>query len=86
MTATGAPRLGPVGLARAAVAVARHPGLWPVAVRQALRLRAPGRLGPSPDYLAFRLVTQYGTNGHDADPQDVVSYLRWCRQWRAFER
>mgnify|MGYP003353646025 CR=1 FL=1 len=33
---------------------------------------------PDPEYLAFRLETQYGS---DAAPEthDVVSFLRWCR-------
>lgn len=73
-------------LVRTGLAVARHPGLWPTALRQLRRLRAPGGLAPAPEYLAFRLVTQYGSAGHRADPQDVLSYLRWCRQWRPLER
>ncbi len=79
-------RLRPLDVVRVGLAVAREPRLWPTAVRQLARLRAPGHLGPSPSYLAFRLVTQYGGAGRGADPQDVVSYLRWCRQWTAFER
>ena len=74
---------GLVALARAGAAVARRPGLWPVAVRQAALLRAPGRLTPAPDYLAFRLVTQYGAADARPSGADVVSYLRWCRQFRA---
>jgi hypothetical protein len=73
-----------------AVAVARHPGLWPIAVRQALVLAAPGWWRrrpflplPSPDYLRFRLQTAYGGAGDQApDPADLVTYLRWCRRAR----
>ena len=75
-------------------AVAARPALWPVAVRQALRLapdawwrRAPHLPVPTRDYLRLRHVTQYG--GHLAPgsrvpapaAHDVVSYLRWCRDW-----
>jgi len=47
---------------------------------------------PAPDYLHFRLVTQYGTqdgsqdgmsSGHVVrrpDPADVLNYLTWCRR------
>lgn len=69
----------------AAVAVARHPGLWVTTVVQSLRLAAPGWWRrrpflplPDEDYLRFRLETQYGSD-HDPEPDDVVTYLRWCR-------
>jgi hypothetical protein len=69
-------------------AVLRHPGLWPTALRQAARLvptgwwrRAPFLPLPPRDYLEFRMVTQYGSNSRRADPDDVVNYLRWCRDW-----
>ena len=74
------------GAVRAVAAVVRRPGLWPVAVRQAARLRAPGRIGPAPGYLAFRMVTQYGDAAARLRSDDLVSSLRWCRQWRALER
>lgn len=74
-------------LATVCMAVLRHPALWPTAVRQ---LRRTARRGwwrrppflplPSADYVRFRLLTQYGDTAaptHD----DVVSYLRWCRDW-----
>ena len=80
MSRATAPRTAPI-----VVAVLAHPTLWPTAIGQALRLapagwwRRPPFL-PLPDagYLAFRLETQYG---RDAEPSadDVVSYLRWCR-------
>lgn len=75
---------------RAAVVVARHPGLWTTAVRQALVLAAPGWWRhrpflplPAPDYLRFRMQTAYGGAGDRApDPADLVTYLRWCRAER----
>lgn len=69
----------------AAGAVVRRPGLWPTAVTQLLRLAAPGWWRrrpflpvPDPDYLRFRLETQYGSD-REPEPGDVVVYLRWCR-------
>jgi hypothetical protein len=71
-------------------AVARRPGLWPVALRQAWRLapdgwwrRAPRLPVPPAEYVRFRLVTQYGDAGHAMEPDDVVAYLAWCRELRA---
>lgn len=80
MSTASRPATGPL-----VAAVLRHPTLWPTAVSQALRLaprgwwrRAPFLPLPDPEYLAFRLETQYGS---DAAPEthDVVSFLRWCR-------
>jgi hypothetical protein len=66
-------------------AVARHPRLWPVALRQWRRMtpagwwrRAPFLPVPSRDYLRFRLLTQYGDADARASGADVVNYLRWC--------
>lgn len=74
--------------ARAVLAVAAHPSLWLVGVRQVMVLARPGwwrqpPFLPLPDraYLRFRLQTAYGDAGHDPDPDDVVTYLRWCRAW-----
>lgn len=78
--------VGVVRLAGTGLAVVRHPELWATALRQAARLRAPGRLGPAPEYLAFRLVTQYGAGDHRPAADDVIGYLRWCRQWKTLER
>lgn len=68
-------------------AVVVRPRLWPTALRQAVRLarpgwwrRAPFLPVPDPDYLAFRLETQYGGAGTTAaEPLDLVRYLEWCR-------
>ena len=72
----------------AALAVARHPSLWGVALAQALTLAAPGWWRrapflplPDPDYLRFRLETQYGSD-REPEPGDVVTYLHWCRSFR----
>jgi hypothetical protein len=71
-------------------AVAARPMLWPTAVRQAGRLaptrwwtRPPFLPRPARAYLRFRLVTQYGDPTHPPEAEDVVRYLRWCREWQA---
>lgn len=71
------------------VALARHPGLWPVAARQARVLAAPGWWHrrpflpmPPADYLRFRMQTAYGGDGDRSPaPVDLVTYLRWCRDF-----
>ena len=67
-------------------ALAERPSLWGTALRQAGRLaqprwwrRPPFLPLPDPEYLAFRLETQYGAAGHDPEPADLVTYLEWCR-------
>ena len=81
--------------ARSVLLVAAHPSLWATAVRQAGRLapdgwwrRPPFLPLPDRDYLRFRLETQYGTSapGEGPDPEDVVTYLRWCREQRLLQR
>ena len=71
---------------RIVLAVAGHPRLWPVALRQWRRTtpagwwrRRPFLPVPSPEYLRFRLVTQYGDSEARASAADVVNYLAWCR-------
>ena len=73
---------------QAAKAVLMRPSLWGVAIVQALRLAAPGWWRrppflplPDPEYLRFRLETQYGSD-HEPEPADVVTYLHWCRTFR----
>jgi hypothetical protein len=73
-------------------AVLRRPSLWGTAMVQLARLaptgwwkRWPFLPRPSADYLDFRYVTQYG--GQHGAPQapvrveDVLDYLRWCKEW-----
>ena len=74
---------------RALVAVLPHPSLWSTGVRQARRLAPPGWWRrhpflplPAPDYLRFRMETAYGGAGDQLpEPDDLVTYLRWCRSW-----
>lgn len=70
------------------LAVLVRPGLWATAVGQVLRLARPGWWRrppfvplPDPDYLRFRLETQYGSD-RDPVPGDVITYLHWCRGFR----
>jgi len=73
----------------AGAAVARHPSLWLTAFRQALVVAAPGWWRrrpflplPPADYLRFRLQTAYGGAGErPPEPDDLVTYLRWCRRF-----
>jgi len=72
----------------AALAVARRPALWGVAVRQTVRLAAPGWWrrwppvpAPDPAYLRFRLQTAFGDPAAAPAPADVVAYLEWCRRY-----
>jgi hypothetical protein len=76
---------------RVIAAVVAHPRLWPTAVRQGSRLvpnrwwtRAPYLPVPSRSYVRFRLLTQYGETPHRPEPDDVLNYLRWCRDWQQF--
>ena len=73
-------------------AILARPALWPTALVQLHRLAGPGWWRRPPflpvpphDYMEFRLVTQYGgkylAEGGRVVPEDVVDYLRWCRDW-----
>ena len=75
-------------LVRAVLAVLRRPSLWVTGVRQLLVLAPPGWWRqapwlPLPDaaYLRFRMQTMYGDDGHEPEPDDLVTYLQWCRAW-----
>ncbi len=69
-------------------AIARHPSLWLTALVQGSRLvprrwwsRRPFLPVPDGAYLRFRMETQYGGHGdRSPEPDDVVSWLRWCRE------
>jgi hypothetical protein len=72
-------------------AVVRRPSLWGTAVVQMFRLAPTGWWRhwpflprPSAEYLDFRYVTQYGGDHGaqaPAETQDVLDYLRWCKDW-----
>jgi hypothetical protein len=72
-----------------ALAVARHPSLWWTGLRQVRALarhgwwrRPPFLPVPSREYLRFRLETAYGGSGDSPPhPDDLVTYLRWCRRF-----
>ncbi len=79
-------------MSRVVIVVLRHPSLWSTALRQWLVLvpsrwwtTAPYLPMPSRAYLQFRLVTQYGDNTHRPEPEDVLNYLRWCRDWQRLD-
>ncbi|HMK96835.1 MAG TPA: hypothetical protein VK425_04760 [Acidimicrobiales bacterium] len=73
--------------------VAKRPGLWLTAARQA-RALAPARWWarwpplplPPPGYIAFRLECMYGTGKASISGPDLVAYLEWCRRMRDFAR
>lgn len=72
---------------RASIAVAARPALWPTALRQGMRLapdrwwvRAPYLPLPDRRWLRFRMETAYGGDGRGGpDPDDLVTFLDWCR-------
>lgn len=85
MTSSG--RSGLIGMVGA---VATKPVLWPVALRQLVRLARPGWWHRAPfvpvppsGYRRFRLQTQYGDPRHPVEAADVIRYLDWCRRWRS---
>ena len=70
-------------------AVVRRPWLWGVALRLAPRgwwRRSPHLPVPDPAYLRFRMVTMYGDATHAPETDDLVTYLEWCRRFRALRR
>jgi hypothetical protein len=70
-------------------AVVRRPTLWRVALRLAPRgwwRRSPHLPLPDPAYLRFRMVTMYGDATHAPETDDLVTYLEWCRRFRAVRR
>ncbi len=79
--------------AAAVAAVATRPRLWPTVVGQARALAVPrwwSRWPPLPlparEYLEFRFVTAYGLSQAIPRPQDLVTYLEWCRSARSWSR
>lgn len=67
--------------------VARHPSLWSTGARQLVRLaprgwwrRAPFLPRPDEGWLRFRLQTMYGDAEHPLEEEDLLAWLRWCRE------
>ncbi|HZU80772.1 MAG TPA: hypothetical protein VE991_12720 [Acidimicrobiales bacterium] len=88
---TGASR--PAAVRPMVGAVVTRPGLWVVAVVEALRLARPGWWRrwppvplPDPELWRFRMETAYGGDGDAVPtPEDVRTFLHWCREmhhWR----
>jgi hypothetical protein len=70
----------------AAWAVGRRPGLWPIAIAEAMAMaprrwwrRWPPAPIPSPSWLAFRMETAYGDVSARPSAEDVVAWLEWCK-------
>lgn len=67
----------------------RHPSLWWTGLHQVAVLaptgwwqRPPFLPLPAPEYLRFRMETAYGGAGDQLpEAQDLVTYLRWCRDF-----
>ena len=79
-----------VGWGRAVLSVLARPWLWGVGVTQVFALapqgwwrRRPFLPVPDRQYLRFRLQTQYGDPDREPEPADLLSYLEWCRSYRA---
>jgi hypothetical protein len=80
--------VGRLHIIRIGRAVAAHPRLWGTAVRQARRLvprrwwrRRPFLPLPDRAWLRFRAETQYGDPDRRPEPDDVVAWLQWARQF-----
>ena len=69
-------------MTRLALAVLRRPRLWLPAARAMWRLRRRGGVGPSREWLRWRLHTAYGT-ARTPDAADVTAWLEWSA---AFEK
>jgi hypothetical protein len=66
-----------------------RPWLWSPALRLAPRgwwRRPPHLPVPDPSYLRFRMVTMYGDATHVPEPDDLVTYLEWCRRFPVAKR
>ncbi len=68
-------------------AVLTRPALWPTAVAAGARLlparwwtgrRAAAAATP---WLRFRVETAYGAERTTPAPADVITFLRWLREW-----
>lgn len=73
--------------------VAKRPRLWPTAWREWRALTPtkwwrhwPPAPGPTREYLAFRMQTMYGSPDSAPRPEELVTYLEWCRWMRSRAR
>jgi hypothetical protein len=81
-------------LAKGALAeMVKRPALWPTAFSEWRAMtptkwwrRWPPAPVPSRDYLRFRLQTMYGSPAARLEPEDLVTYLEWCRWMRSRAR
>jgi hypothetical protein len=68
-------------------AVLRRPALWPTAVAAGARLlparwwRGREAAAAAEPWLRFRIETAYGAERGTPTPEDVVTFLRWLREW-----
>ncbi|MGH9068990.1 MAG: hypothetical protein ACRD0J_16115 [Acidimicrobiales bacterium] len=76
----------PPGTAAVVVALVLRPGLWPTAVGQVVATAAPGWWRrpphlplPLPAWLGFRQECATGNRTGPLRPDEVVSWLEWCR-------
>ncbi|MBJ7262053.1 MAG: hypothetical protein JHD17_09125 [Acidimicrobiia bacterium] len=78
--------------ARSFFALLAHPSLWLTGIRTMGRAQVKGwwyhppfipRF--EPNYIEFRLATQYGDDGIP-EPKDLVTYLHWCRDMDRIRR
>jgi hypothetical protein len=90
---TGEARDATRGFFTVARAVVARPSLWTAALIQGFRLARSGWWRkwpplpvPSDGLWHLRMLTAYGGDGSSLpDPDDVTSYLEWCRtarEWR----
>lgn len=77
----------------ALLAVARQPRLWRVAWHQWRGLwasrwwaRWPPVPGPTAAYASFRTETMFGTVDGRLGPEELTSYLEWCRWMQSLTR
>ena len=72
------------GLSGVITSILARPTLVWEALRAALSVR--GRQGNAQDYLAWRMVTAYGSADHPIEPRDFTEFLRWRRGMRSITR
>jgi hypothetical protein len=75
------------------LAVMGRPDLWGSALGLGLRMvpsswwrRRPRRPWPDPGLWEFRMVAAYGDPDARPEPDDLVTFLEWCRENRPSRR